>query len=242
MDDVLQRQLPVAPAGEPRPRWPLPAGGPRAAAANLLVLQRAHRGHGLETVGGTTMRSCERSAAISSTVTGCAKCGADPGDRLGNPVDSGLRLSNLRDTRADRCLQADRIRISSTTSGPRRSASSGPAHQFEQPRHGVDDARRSRARRNSPRIVRRLGNASRIDACGEFRHARWRSRSMPEAQKWISFRLARVTWPETGRSTANTSMTRGIVFENVTAKHHHLGALRHDAQRRSQRRVRRPRR
>ena len=47
-----------------------------------------------------------------------------------------------------------------------------------------------------------------------------------------------MTWVETGSPTAKTSRCDGFVFDDFTPKHDDLGALRGDAQRRAEGRVR----
>ena len=105
-------------------------------------------------------------AAISSTVTGCAKCARIQGHGFGHPLHSRLRVPDLSDTAADRRAQqtnqdlvddqrSEKIRILR------------PGHQVEQARDRVDDVI-GRASDIQPTIVRRLGNATRVDPRGEL--------------------------------------------------------------------------
>ena len=176
-------------------------------------------------------------AAISSTVTGCAKCARIQDDRFGNPLHAGLRLSDLGDTAADRrAQQTNQDLVDDERSEEVRIL--GLGHQFEQARDGVDDVV-GRASDIQPAIVGRLGDATRVDPRGEFCHARG-----IQVQREAEIRIL-----PTGASHlagdrqihGEDEQVRGIVFEHFTAKHHDLGPLRGDAQGRAQRGVARPR-
>ena len=79
----------------------------------------------------------------------------------------------------------------------------------------------------SPRLSGGLGDATRVDPRGEFRHARGIQVQL-EAEKRI---------PPAGAShlagdrqiDGEDEHARGIVFEHFAAEHHDLGTLRHDA-------------
>ena len=172
-------------------------------------------------------------AAISSTVTGCAKCARiqDTASATRCTPDFGCPIWA---TRLPIGVRNSRIRISSTTSGPRSSASSGLRHQLEQARHGVDDGV-GRLPDIQPAIVGRLGDATRVHPRGEFRHARG-----------IQIQLeAEIRIPPAGarhlagdrQIDGEDEHARGIVLEHLAAEHHDLGTLRHDAEGRAQRGV-----
>ena len=105
-------------------------------------------------------------------------------------------------------------------------------HQVEQARHRVDDVI-GRAPDIQATTVRRLGNATRIHPRGELCYSRG-IEIEHEAEIWIlptgASHLARDR-----QIHGEDEQVRGIVFEHFTAKHHHLGALRRDAQRGTQR-------
>ena len=86
-----------------------------------------------------------------------------------------------------------------------------------------------------PAVVRRLGDAIRVYPRGEFCHAR-RNQIQLEAEKRIPLTGASHL-PGDRQIHCEHEHARGVVFEHFTAKHHDLGPLRHDAQRRPQRRV-----
>ena len=108
-------------------------------------------------------------AAISLTVTGWAKC-----VRIQDTASATLCTPDfgcpICATRLPIGVRRRRIRISSTTRGPRRSASSG-WQELEQARHRIDDAV-GRLPDIQPAIVRDLRHAVRADPVRELRDAR----------------------------------------------------------------------
>ena len=133
-------------------------------------------------------------------------------------------------------VRSRRIRISSTTSGPRRSASSGLRHQLEQPRHGIDDPV-GRASDVQPASIGRLRDAARVDPCRELCHARG-----IQVQHEAEIRILATGSNDLARDRqidGEDEQVRGIVFEDFAAEHDDLRALRGDAERRAERRVHR---
>jgi hypothetical protein len=171
--------------------------------------------------------------AISSTVTGCAKMLAYPGHGFGNPLHSGLRLSDLGDTSANRrAQQTNQDLVDHERSEEVRILR--PGHQIQQARHGVDDGV-GRASDIQPAIVRHLGDAMRVYPLGEFSHAR-KIQVQLEAEKGLpSARSSHV--PGDRQIDREDQHARGIVLEHFAAKHDGLGTLSHHAERRPLRRV-----
>ena len=109
-------------------------------------------------------------AAISSTVTGCAKCARIQVTASAIRCTPDFGVSDLRDTAADRrAQQTNQDLVDDERSEEIRIL--GPGHQVEQARDGVDDVV-GRAPDIEPTIVRRLGDAARVDPRRELRHAR----------------------------------------------------------------------
>ncbi len=170
-------------------------------------------------------------AAISSTVTGCAKCARIQRDRFGHSLHSRLCVADLRDPVADGGPQqsnqdlvddqrSEKLRILRLR------------HQVEQARHRVDDVI-GRAPDIQAATVRRLGNAARVHPGGELCDARG-----IEIEHEAEIRILPTGASHLGRDRqihGEDEQVRGIVFEHFAAEHHHLGALRRDAQRRTQR-------
>ena len=142
-------------------------------------------------------------------------------------------MSDLRDTAADRrAQQTNQDLVDDERSEQIRILR--PGHQVEQARDRVDDVV-GRASDIQPTIVRRLGDAARVDPRGELSHPRG-----IQIQREAEIRIL-----PTGASHlagdrqihGEDEQVRGIVFEHFTAKHHDLGTLRRDAQGGAQRGV-----
>ena len=163
-------------------------------------------------------------AAISSTVTGCAKFVRMKDTASATRCTPDFGCSNLGDPGPDRSAQ----QANQDLVDHERSEQVGvlrPAHQIQQARHGFDDGV-GRASDIQPAIVRRPGDAIREHPCRELCHARG-VQVQPEAEKRVS--LARSSHLAGDREIdREDEHARGIVFEHFTAQHHDLGALRHD--------------
>ena len=105
-------------------------------------------------------------AAISSTVTGCAKCARIQHDRLADSLDARLGLTDLRHPRTDRrTQQTDDDLVDDERPEHLRLFRVG--HQVEQSGHRIDDAV-GRVADVETAHVRRLANAVRKYPRGEF--------------------------------------------------------------------------
>ena len=198
----------------------------------LLVLERAHRGDRFETLVERRRAHVGRSGHLLDG-DGLGEMFAYPGHGLGDPVHSGLRLSDLGDTSTNRTAQqTNQDLVDHQRSEEVRVCR--PGHQIQQSRHRVDDGV-GRLPDVEPAIVRRLGDATRVDPRGQFGHARGNQIQL-EPEKRVPPTGARHLAGD-GQVHREEEHARGVVFEHFTAEHHDLGTLRHDAQRRSQRGV-----
>ena len=142
-------------------------------------------------------------------------------------------MSDLRDTVANRrAQQTNQDLVDDERSEQIRIL--GPGHQVEQARHRVDDVV-GRASDIQPAIVRRLGDATRVDPRGELSHPRGIQIEHEAEIRILPTGASHLAGDR--QIHGEDEQVRGIVFEHFTAKHHDLGALRRDAQGGAQRGV-----